>query len=122
MTSTSLQYDIRDIVGRTSDQRSGFSERFAANRELTITAIPGRNDVACGVAFTLIGSPVRGLVVIHDISYGNPGAVDVLAGAALETDEVELLMAFLVETSGCLPGNLPADYRWSSIADMAIAE
>ena len=109
-----LEHHVRDLVGRFYDNRSGFSERFALNRELTVTAIAGRNGYAAGVVFALQGSPMRGMLVVYDLGYGNPGGTDILAGTPLEQSEIAPLLTFLAEISEAAHGRLPAGFSWSS--------
>lgn len=105
---------VRDIVGYAFDQRGGAPERFAATRELRIAAIAGRDGLACGVTFTLIGSPTRGMVALRDIGYGNPGGADVWDGIPLNPGDITILLQFLREIAACEPGKLPAAFSWSS--------
>jgi hypothetical protein len=108
---------VRDIVGRSYAREYGNpNDRYSAARSLNITGIPSQYEFAGHAAFSIRGSPPRGLVIL-DLTY-DPVALDVIARRHIDRRDARILRNFIVSVSGVPYDQIPCFFRWTSRDDL----
>jgi hypothetical protein len=119
---TTIEQDellVRNIVGRSYAWNYGYpNDHNSATRALNITGIPSLYEYAGHVAFSIRGSPPRGVIFLELTN--RPVAIDFLTKRCIAHRDARILRDFIVRVSGVPYDRLPCFFRWTSRDDLLV--